>query len=202
MPRSLDADALFEGVAVAAPGATVRPPERRALPAVQLPLARRPRAPARPDDPVDAALRLRRVYEFDPPGRADGPSGRITAPCGCSRSEAPTASRRNDADAILDATDRADPRADGAQLAGARGDGQLHLHAHRRSRRRVPGRRRAAAGPGPGAAAVRPRGAGARLAAARDPGAGPLLRRRGPRARSTCIWARRAALRRDLESAQ
>ena len=45
----------------------------------------------------------------------------------------------NEESAILDATEPADPRADGSQLAGARRDGELHLHAHPRPRRRVPG---------------------------------------------------------------
>ena len=68
--------------------------------------------------------------------------------------------------------------------ARARRVRQLHLHADRGSRRRVPGRRRPPPRPRPGAAALRARGAGARLAAAGDPRADPLLRRRGPPARA------------------
>ena len=109
------------------------------------------------------------VYELVPPTGGAGPSGRITDQCGCSRFEAPIASRPTSrARSSTPPTILIRELMDRNSLS-AGGDGELHLHAHRRSRRRVSRARRAAAGAGQGAAAVRAGGPGPRLAAAGRP---------------------------------
>ena len=110
--------------------------------------------------------------------------------CACTPSAAPPPSTENDADAILGATDELMREILERNALARRRPRELHLHAHRRPRRRVPRRRRAQDGLERGAAAVRPRGAGAGLAAARHPRADPLLRRPTATSRSTSTSAR------------
>ncbi len=93
MPRSLAADALFKGKMSRAPGARFRARQRRPLPAGELPAARQPEELLGSMIVDRPPLRLRRGVRPRRLGPAGRPSGRIDARCGCSRSEAPIASR-------------------------------------------------------------------------------------------------------------
>ena len=101
-------------------------------------------------------------------------------PCDCSPCAGAISVERNDAQEILDATTELMQEIMARNALAPEQRRQLHLHRHRRPRRRVPGRRRARARLRARAPAVRPRDPRARLDAARDQGADPLLRRRGP----------------------
>ncbi len=82
--------------------------------------------------------RVRSAEAWQPEAVRRGRSGRISPRrCGCSRSRGANSVEANDAERDPRGHRRADARADGAQRADPRGDGELHLHAHRRPRRRV-----------------------------------------------------------------
>ncbi len=91
-------------------------------------------------------------------------------------------------------------RDDRAQRARDRAVRQLHLHRDRRPRRRVPGARRAAHRLRARAAAVRARDRRAGLAAARDPRARPLLRRRTDHVARHVYLGEAQRLRADLDA--